>query len=222
LNVLLIESSFKSPEFGYVRNGEFIIKKKLDSESNADSLIYEIKSEFIRTGNPFKDIEAVSLSNGPGSFTGLKIGSVIAKGICIATGCKLIEINTLDLVANKYPERSENLSIRAAINTNSKSREFYFADYRFEGRNINVISDYGTGTIEEIGGGGIILVLNEKIQESFPEFTKTVDVSLLSSAEAQFRLTARKIENNEFTDFEKSEPNYMKRFEPLKSGNKKI
>jgi tRNA threonylcarbamoyladenosine biosynthesis protein TsaB len=46
------------------------------------------------------DIDAVAISKGPGSFTGLRIGTSTAKGICYALDAELIAINSLEAMAN--------------------------------------------------------------------------------------------------------------------------
>ena len=48
-----------------------------------------------------KQIEAVAISSGPGSYTGLRIGTSLAKGLCYALSIPLITINTLELLAYK-------------------------------------------------------------------------------------------------------------------------
>jgi tRNA threonylcarbamoyladenosine biosynthesis protein TsaB len=48
-----------------------------------------------------KDIAAVAVSSGPGSYTGLRIGTSTAKGLCFALGVPLIGVETLDLLAKQ-------------------------------------------------------------------------------------------------------------------------
>jgi len=50
-------------------------------------------------GIQLKDLQAVAVSNGPGSYTGLRIGLSSAKGLCYALNIPLIAINTLDMMA---------------------------------------------------------------------------------------------------------------------------
>jgi tRNA threonylcarbamoyladenosine biosynthesis protein TsaB len=48
------------------------------------------------------EIDAVAVSSGPGSYTGLRIGTSTAKGICYARNIPLIAINTLDLLTAQF------------------------------------------------------------------------------------------------------------------------
>ncbi|MBQ7529654.1 tRNA (adenosine(37)-N6)-threonylcarbamoyltransferase complex dimerization subunit type 1 TsaB [bacterium] len=54
-------------------------------------------------GASFKDVEAVAVTVGPGSFTGLRLGVVTARTIAQVTGAKLLGINTLEALAMAYP-----------------------------------------------------------------------------------------------------------------------
>ncbi|MCX6165194.1 MAG: tRNA (adenosine(37)-N6)-threonylcarbamoyltransferase complex dimerization subunit type 1 TsaB [Ignavibacteriae bacterium] len=118
MNILLLESSSKNIEFAFSKSGKIVILKKLDSESNADSLIYIIKQEFESANLDFACLDVVSISNGPGSFTGLRISSAIAKGICFGIGCKLVEIPTLDIIAGKYNGQPTAKIITALVFSN--------------------------------------------------------------------------------------------------------
>ncbi|GAB4321941.1 MAG: tRNA (adenosine(37)-N6)-threonylcarbamoyltransferase complex dimerization subunit type 1 TsaB [Bacteroidales bacterium] len=64
-----------------------------------------IDSLFSESGIRPEDLNAVAVSKGPGSYTGLRIGVSTAKGICYATGAHLISIGTLDAMARGMLER---------------------------------------------------------------------------------------------------------------------
>lgn len=51
------------------------------------------------TGLTIKDIAAVGVSEGPGSYTGLRVGTSLAKGICFGADIPLIAVGTLDVIA---------------------------------------------------------------------------------------------------------------------------
>jgi len=213
LGILLIESSSKKIEFGYAEDSGIVLMKVLDTESNADTLTYYIKESFSKQNIKFENIDFVSLSNGPGSFTGLRIGSAIAKGICFATGSKLIEVSTLDIIANKLKSEGKIISL---IFSNRRSLEFYFCEYAFESGKLKRISDYKTGPAEIIINGDCLYLINERPDADLPEEirNKLKDVSEYSNIPSQLELTKEFIADNKYSNFKTSKPFYMKEFVP--------
>ncbi len=221
MGVLLIDCSSKKIEFGFIdkRSESFYIKRELEPDNNADTLTYFIKKSFDENKINLKEIEYVSLSNGPGSFTGLRIGSAIAKGICFALKCKLIEISSLDIIAVKYRlniSGAGEKEIVPLIFSNTKTREFYYSRYKAEHENLNRISGYETDVLENIMKGDFTFVVNEWGPFFERGYIKKIkDVSGFSSLEAQNKITQDYIRKNIFSDYRNSEPFYMKDFFPV-------
>jgi tRNA threonylcarbamoyladenosine biosynthesis protein TsaB len=82
-------------------------------------------------GVGWSDIEGIGVSLGPGSFTGLRIGMAIAKGLAMATGVSLHGVSTLDTLAMGCP--SEGL-VCALLD--ARRQEVYGAFYRNSGRGV--------------------------------------------------------------------------------------
>lgn len=216
MNILLIDSSSKTIEFSYYSEGKFIINETLPSDKNADMLIYFIKNSFNKRNIDLKEIRFVSLSNGPGSFTGLRIGSAIAKGICFCTDSKLIEISTLDIIANKFPGGKKVISM---IFSGMRSGEFYYCEYEKINEKLIRLSGYKKDKFEKISKDGYYLVINEKIKEDFiKEFNITIteisELSDLSNSNSHLELALESIKNGVFSNYNDSEPFYMTEFVP--------
>ncbi|MBP8974727.1 MAG: tRNA (adenosine(37)-N6)-threonylcarbamoyltransferase complex dimerization subunit type 1 TsaB [Anaerolineae bacterium] len=62
-----------------------------------------IRAAFAQTRIAPADLTALAISQGPGSFTGLRIGMSVAKGLALATGCPLVAVPTLEIVAAAVP-----------------------------------------------------------------------------------------------------------------------
>lgn len=214
MGILLIDSSSRITEFGYIENNKILFEKKSGLSSKADSLIYEIKNSFEEAGVDCRETEIVALSNGPGSFTGLRIGSAAAKGICFTLGSRLITINSLDVTANKI--RTSGI-VTSMIYSNPRIPEFFYGDYKFESNILKRISEYKTGSIYEVvNERERIYLLNVKITDTIPaEYTELIkDVSDKSSVVSLWELTREAISANCFADYRISEPYYMKDFVP--------
>jgi tRNA threonylcarbamoyladenosine biosynthesis protein TsaB len=210
LNILLLDTSSKKIEFAYNQKVDFIILKTLEEDKNADDLVYEIKKEFDRHGFNFQEIDYVGLANGPGSFTGLRIGSAIAKGICVGSSAKLIEVSSLDLIAVKYEENAGvmDVFVTPMIFSNSRTGEFYFAEYK----GVERVSEYKVAVLDEIISTNSNFIINEKTDYSFPEGLKVINLSDISNLQSLYNLAKKHAEDGKISDYSRSEPFYMKRF----------
>ncbi len=86
----------------------------------------------ILTKNGFKttDLTAVSISNGPGSYTGLRVGLSAAKGLCYALKIPLIAVNTLEVWANKAKSLIKNdIDYHICTMIDARRMEVYTAIY---------------------------------------------------------------------------------------------
>lgn len=75
------------------------MEKSYDQKSHASFIQPAIQKLFQKTGKLLSDINAVAGLNGPGSYTGLRVGLATAKGLCYALNKPLILLNTLDVMA---------------------------------------------------------------------------------------------------------------------------
>jgi tRNA threonylcarbamoyladenosine biosynthesis protein TsaB len=216
LNILILDTTTYSPAFAYYSNGECKLCRVTENERNADSILLQIKDGFSELGIAMKDIEAVSLSNGPGSYTGLRVGSAIAKGICFAGKAGLLLINTLDIIAESLADRGFEL-LTAVIPTNSKSSEFYYAEYKNKDGRMKRNSDYKVDISENINESGRIIVIDKAEKVNLTEGADVHYTDGNLKVKAQYRLTMEMIRDGKFAEISGSEPFYMKDFVPLKS-----
>ncbi len=83
-----------------------------DGFRHAEKLTLLIAEVLATTGLKLKNLDGVVVSAGPGSYTGLRIGASVAKGLCYGSGLPLIGIDTLEMMARGfmkvYPETPPN------------------------------------------------------------------------------------------------------------------
>jgi tRNA threonylcarbamoyladenosine biosynthesis protein TsaB len=90
---------------------KLILSERSVSDPNVHSSILStlIKEALSEANLKIHDLNAVAVSKGPGSYTGLRVGASVAKGICYALNCPLIEVNTLQALASSaYRELKTN------------------------------------------------------------------------------------------------------------------
>ena len=103
MTILLIETATPVCSVALSCDGAIVAERHSDSPNAHSSLL----SLFIRdvmdsAGVPFGSLDAVCVSSGPGSYTGLRIGVSSAKGICYALGIPLLSVPTLQNMASLY------------------------------------------------------------------------------------------------------------------------
>ena len=87
-----------------------------DQKNHGSFLQPAIQNIFKTIDFSLNDIDAISVSNGPGSYTGLRVGLASAKGLCYALNKPLITINTLEIIANAAIENMlQNESIESSM-----------------------------------------------------------------------------------------------------------
>ena len=99
--ILNIETSTDVCSVALSENGVTVSHLEIyDGNAHAANLTPLVERIFASQSDAkIADIEAVAVSSGPGSYTGLRIGASTAKGICYALGKPLIAVPTLDIIA---------------------------------------------------------------------------------------------------------------------------
>ena len=89
--ILNIETATKNCSVSLAKEGKTILCKEIAEEgySHAERLHVFIEDLVQEAGIHFKDIQAIAVSQGPGSYTGLRIGVSAAKGLCYALNVPL-------------------------------------------------------------------------------------------------------------------------------------
>lgn len=101
--ILNIETATKNCSVALAKDGKTVLCKEIAEEgySHAERLHVFIEEIINEAGIQLKDLAAVAVSQGPGSYTGLRIGVSTAKGLCYALNIPLIAVDTLQALALK-------------------------------------------------------------------------------------------------------------------------
>jgi tRNA threonylcarbamoyladenosine biosynthesis protein TsaB len=109
--ILNLETATKNCSVSISENGKIIALKELNTGgySHAEMLHPFIEEVLKEIDKGLSDIDAVAVSKGPGSYTGLRIGVSAAKGICFGNEIPLIAIKTLESLASSQKGKDYTL-----------------------------------------------------------------------------------------------------------------
>ena len=101
--ILNIESSTTNCSISLALNGKVIaIKEKNDESYSHSTKLHSFIDEVLKESNvSSRELSAIAVSKGPGSYTGLRIGVAAAKGLCYALDLPLISVSTLLVLAKQ-------------------------------------------------------------------------------------------------------------------------
>ena len=131
MRILGLETATSVCSVGIYHEGGGKTEKHLRDPRIHSERILTLVDEVLRTGGVgFGNLDAIAVSRGPGSFTGLRIGYSTAKGLCYATGLPLVEVPTFDAIAT-----AASIAVPTAGNIlvalDAKKGDFYSAVYEF-------------------------------------------------------------------------------------------
>ena len=222
--ILNIETSSKNCSVSVSKNGQIIGLKEqsYDEYSHSKSLHVFIDEIFKEIELSPQKLSAVAISEGPGSYTGLRIGVSAAKGICIALNIPLIAIDTMQILARKI-ECTEGYIISAM---DARRDEIYYSVFKSNNCKIpikvgktdcmiiksNSFSNYFESSIVNFVGN-----CNEKINKFLNHDNIIFSDFMLPSANEMGIISFSRFKKSEFEDVSDFQPKYLKEF-----GGKKI
>ena len=109
MNILGIETSSSWGSVAVVKDDRIVFSSYLDIKvTHSERLLPQIDAALKSSSLQISDLDIIAISNGPGSFTGLRIGLAAAKGLSFPHEIPLYPVNTLRLLAanlygNEFP-----------------------------------------------------------------------------------------------------------------------
>jgi len=133
--ILNIETATSVCSVALAHNGKVLHALSCEENASHSSMLTMIIEKlFFKAIISISDIDAVAVSIGPGSYTGLRIGLSTAKGICFALDKPLISLSTLKIIANtiknSYLDQPESTIYLPLID--ARRMEVYTAAYNME------------------------------------------------------------------------------------------
>lgn len=129
--LLGIESSSRKLSVGLMKDKIFSELSSEKINDTANSLPILSKQIINKALLSFEDLNAICISAGPGSFTGLRIGMSYAKGIALALNIPIVPISTFDSLAHDNTVKKLSVLIYSHGNT------FYICEYNLDNGNLS-------------------------------------------------------------------------------------
>ena len=214
--VLGIETATKNCSVALFKDGIVIAEKEhiSDGYTHAEQLTLFIQDVINSANITLKKVEAVALSMGPGSYTGLRIGTSTAKGLCYALDIPLIAISTLKSMAFSMAENEKSAIYCPMID--ARRMEVFSALYDVDNKQVrgvqadivdeNTYAEFLSNEIIFFGDGS--LKCKEIINHKNAKFIEGIH----PSAKNLGILAKAKFENKGFEDVAYFEPYYLKDF----------
>ena len=225
-SILLIETSAKICSAALAVDGKVVFSKKNDEGMAHARLLPGFVDEAVKSLGGAK-IDAVAVSSGPGSYTGLRIGVATAKGLAFGYDALLIAVPTLELLA---------YTVKSSVEVEPDALICPMID----ARRMEVYSQLFDSEAKEAGETQAEIIT----EDSYKEFLQTGKKvyfagdgaakcsSVITSENAVFvdsiepdaanmaELAERRLRNGEFVDVAYFEPFYLKDFVATQSKHK--
>lgn len=174
------------------------------------------------TGMELNELKAVAISKGPGSYTGLRIGTSTAKGICYSLDIPLISINTLQAMALTVAGLYNNVLLCPMID--ARRMEVY---YLITNNNLEEIEPTRSQVIDEnaykdlLSKHDVVFFGNglDKCKAILSKHSRAIFVdSVYPTAKSVGKLASEKYKSGQFENLAYFEPFYLKEFLTTKAG----
>lgn len=216
--ILHIETATQNCSVSLSENGKLLaFKEQTGNYTHAENLTVFIQQVLEEANLNFKQLDAVSVSKGPGSYTGLRIGVSTAKGICFALEIPLIAVDTLKSMTKGVLLNQIEADLFCPM-IDARRMEVYA---EIVDRKLNLVRSVNADIVDEntyseflrensvcFFGNGMI-----KCKEILSTFNNSIFVEGIEpSAKYMIEMATEKFLKKEFEDVAYFEPHYLKDF----------
>ena len=212
--ILNIETSTKNCSVSIAKDGVqlCLVEENEESFAHGEKLNQFIEWCIDGAEITLNDLDAICVSKGPGSYTGLRIGVSSAKGFAFGLNLPLLAINSLQILAEMQINKGFDLIIPMI---DARRMEVYTAQFDTNGNQLTATEAkvIDETSFEELKGKKIVFVGDgaEKCQEVLAHLDATF-VQIFPSAKYMCEQAEKRFEEKQFEDVAYFEPYYLKDF----------
>ncbi|MDH5413045.1 MAG: tRNA (adenosine(37)-N6)-threonylcarbamoyltransferase complex dimerization subunit type 1 TsaB [Flavobacteriaceae bacterium] len=219
--ILNIETATKNCSVSLADGKNLLLLKEVNdgSYSHGEMLHVYIDEVIKKARKNLNDLDAVAVSKGPGSYTGLRIGVSAAKGLCYSLDVPLISVSTLASLASILKVEKDALIIPLL---DARRMEVYSCIYdsdyhQIRGIKAEIITENSFATYLDKGKVYFLGDGANKCKETIIHKNAIFLDNYFPSAKEMVYFSSQKFENKDFEDVAYFEPFYLKDFIAIKS-----
>ena len=215
--ILSLETSAKVCSVAVHDQGKLVTTKEIHIEQSHASKLAVLMDEVIKESRvELNQLKAVAVSSGPGSYTGLRIGTSTAKGLCFALDIPLISIGSLELLAFQMSkQKSSNAYLCPMID--ARRMEVYCEVFDSA---LNVVLPIEAKVIEPLSFVGLLeeneIIFfgdgSDKCKDQIVHPNAKFVPGVYAAASEMGQLVYQKLQKNQVEDLTTFEPHYLKEF----------
>lgn len=217
--ILHIETSTKMCSVALSENGNLIAHKNIEAEGfvHSEKLNLLIEEVCKDSKVAYEKLSAISVSGGPGSYTGLRIGVSTAKGLCYALNLPLVAIDSLECLAQWGKINFPDFNGLFCAMIDARRMEVFSAIYNSNLQQLKPISAdiVDEESYSEFANENKILLLGDgapKLMELWQDRGEFIFSNLIADARGQVNRAYELFCENSFVDTAYYEPFYLKDF----------
>jgi tRNA threonylcarbamoyladenosine biosynthesis protein TsaB len=217
--ILLIETSTTSCSVALAEDSTVIAVKQMNERNvHASHITIFIEDVLRSAGKTTKDLSAVAVSMGPGSYTGLRIGVSAAKGMCYALDVPLIAVSTLQAMTAGMLSKIEVSDALLCPMIDARRMEVYTAVFDNQLQEISPIEAkiIDAESFADILAARKVLFFGDGAEKCIEALGGNVNVifssDFVNSASDMSVLASEKFTKGEFENLAYFEPYYLKDF----------
>ena len=216
--ILNIETSTTLCSVSLAKEGKIVASKEMNEGfTHAENLHVFIEEVLAKAGKSVKDLNAIAVGSGPGSYTGLRIGVSAAKGLAYALNIPLIAVNTLQTMAAMAVKQNTK-DILFCPMLDARRMEVYTA---FFDKNLNTIKETSAqiisiDNVDVFNSGKPICFFGDgmpKCKELLKNIPQAEFIeNVVPASEGLAQLSYQRFLKQQFEDVAYFEPFYLKDF----------
>lgn len=215
MKILSVDSSAKCASAAITENDAIIYESFSDSGlTHSKTLLVMVDEVLNNSGLTFKDIDAFAVNNGPGSFTGIRIGVSLIKGLAFTNDKLCAGVSTLESIA--YNFLSESYTVCACMD--ARCNQVYTAIFKCENGQVQRICADEAISVDELKEkllktDGRIILAGDGAEITYPKLSEIDNIDLADKSNLYQRASSVGIaasKNNHFFESSKLVPSYLR------------